>query len=134
MNHTDRIIHVTRQLRGVTREHARQVVELYLASVAEEAANGELVTLPSIGKLRLTVRPNTGRIVVDINGDHTQLRAPGYRVQTSLRLNETLKQQCRKRFIADNPGSTRITSATNEHYPGSDRVQPGFQFDHETDE
>lgn len=125
MNHTNRIIHVTRQIRGVTREHARQVIELYLASVAEEVANGELVTLSSIGKLRLTVRPNTGRIVVDINGDHTKLREPGYRVQTSLRLNEALKQQCRKRFMADNTGSTRIASATNKHYPGLGRVQPG---------
>jgi len=133
VNHTDRIIHVTRQIRGVTREHARQVVELYLASVAEEVASGELVSLPSIGKLRLTVRPNTGRIVVDINGDHTQLREPGYRVQTSLRLNESLKQQCRKRFIADNPGPTRITPATKEHYPGSARIESG-QSDYEIDE
>ncbi len=129
MNHTNRIIHVTRQVRGVTREHARQVVELYLASVAEEVASGELVTLPSIGKLQLTVRPNTGRIVVDINGDHTQLRKPGSRVQTSLRLNESLKQQCRKRFIADNPGSTRIASATKEHYPSSDRIEPDQRID-----
>lgn len=133
MNHTDRIIHVTRQIRRVTREHARQVVELYLASVAEATASGELVTLPSIGKLRLTVRPNTGRIVVDINGDHTQLREPGYRVQTSLRLNEALKQQCRKHFMADNPGSTRLVSATKRHYPGSDRIEPGHSDD-ETDE
>jgi len=116
MNHTDRIIHVTRQI---------QVVELYLASVAEEVGSSELVTLPSIGKLRLTVRPNTGRIVVDINGDHTKLREPGYRVQTSLRLNESLKRQCRKRIMADNPGSTRIASATKKHYLGSDRIEPG---------
>ncbi len=81
MNHTERIIHVSRQVRGLTREHARQAIELYLESVANELAHGELVTLPSVGRLHVVIRKNGGRIIADITAKRHQMREPGNRLK-----------------------------------------------------
>ena len=122
MNHTDRIIHVSRQVRGLTREKARQAVELYLASVADELAHGDLVPLQSIGRIQLVIRENSGRLMVDITGDRTQFHKPGNRVQACLRLSDDLKAHCHRLLDSPKPGPTRVK-------PGelaSIRVESGF--------
>jgi len=122
MNHTERIIQVSRQVRGLTREHARQAVELYLESVANELAQGDLVTLPSVGRLHVVIRKNGGRIIADITAKQPQMRAPGNRVQGCWRLSEELKAQCRQSLDMAKSGLTRIEAGEPIH----DRVQPGL--------
>ena len=122
MNHTDRIIHVSRQVRGLTREKARQAVELYLESVADELAHGELVALPSIGRIQLVIRENSGRLIADITGDWSQLHKPGNRVQACLRLSDDLKAQCHRLLDTPEPAPTRVKPGE----PATNRVEPGF--------
>lgn len=141
MNHTERIIHVARQVRGLTRDHARQAVELYLASVAEEAATGETVVLPSIGRLRVACFKNGGKLKKEVSRVAQAVHDAGFRLQTCVRLDEQFKTSCRshllyKARIADsierntislehNPVSTRIVPgqrATNRVQPGSSKV------------
>ena len=122
MNHTDRIIHVSRQVRGLTREKARQAVELYLASVADELAHGELVPLQSIGRIQLVLRENSGRLMVDITGDRTQFHKPGNRVQACLRLSDDLKAHCHRLLDSPKPGPTRV----KPEEPNPNRGEPGL--------
>jgi len=110
MNHTERIIHVSRQVRGLTREHDRQAVELYLESVANELAQGDLVTLPNVGRLHVVIRQNGGRIIADITAKQPQLRKPGDRVQGCWRLSDDLKTQCRRSFDSAKSGSSWLQS------------------------
>ena len=122
MNHTDRIIHVSRQVRGLIREKARQAVELYLESVADDLAHGELVPLQSIGRIQLVIRENSGRLIVDITGDRTQFHKPGNRVQACLRLSENLKAHCHRLLDSPKPGLTRVKPGE----PNPNRVEVGF--------
>jgi len=122
MNHTERIHHVARQVRGLTREKARQAVELYLKCVADELAHGEMIPLPSIGRVRVIIRKNSGRLLAHINGDHSELRDPGYRVQVSLRLTDDLKAQCHLHLDSSKPAPTRVKTGE----PEPNRTKPGL--------
>ncbi len=68
MNHTARIHQVARQVRGLTRDLAREAVERYFASLAEDAAQGEWVVLPGIGRLQIVARRNGGRLLAQLGG------------------------------------------------------------------
>ncbi|MHB8629274.1 MAG: HU family DNA-binding protein [Aggregatilineales bacterium] len=127
MNHTERIHAVARQVRGLTRDMAREAVELYLASAAEEVAVGGSVTLPSIGRLEVAIRKNSGRLIAHINGDRSEFREPGYRVQACLRLNDEFKARCRWNLLPTKPGSARSQPGDGMSKPGSARVQAGKQ-------
>src|SRR5271166_2423706 len=110
MNHTERMHEVARQVRGLTRNLAREAIERYLASAADEIARGETVVLPGIGRMHAVIRKNGGRLVAHINGDRSERREPGYRVQLCLRLDEDFKAACHRQL---------------DHSPASDRSQPG---------
>jgi len=127
MNHTERVYEVARQVRGLTRVLAREAVERYLASAAEEVASGGSVTLPSIGRLEVAIRKNGGQLIAHINGDRSELREPGYRVQACLRLSDDFKARCRHNLLAAEPGSTRSQPGEDSPNPGSTRSQPGKQ-------
>jgi len=122
MNHTERIHHVARQVGGLTREKARQAVELYLECVADELAHGEMIPLPSIGRVRVVIRKNSGRLLARFNGNRTEARDPGYRVQVSLRLTDELKARCHLHLDSTKPASTRIKAGE----PEPDRTKPGL--------
>lgn len=99
MNHTQRVFEVARQVRGLTRDHARQAVELYLASIAEEAARGEIVSLPSIGRLNLVCRKNGGKLKSRVSRAEIADTDPGYRVQTCIHLSDALKASAKKYLL-----------------------------------
>jgi nucleoid DNA-binding protein len=104
---------------------AREAVERYLASAAAEVAQGEIVTLPSVGRLHVALRKNGGRLLANINGDRSELREPGYRVQVCFRLTDELKAQCHRNLDAlvfANPGPTRVKAGE----PNTNRVKPGL--------
>jgi nucleoid DNA-binding protein len=127
MNHTERIIHVARQVRGLTREHARQAVELYLASVAEEAATGESVALPSIGRLRVACFKNGGKLKKQISTNAPPIYDAGFRLQTCVRLEEAFKAACRERLLYNAQMKHAIQRYTmaGERIPLPTRVKPG---------
>jgi hypothetical protein len=47
VNHTQRIAHVARQRRSLTKALVREAVERYLEALAEEVASGEWVDIPA---------------------------------------------------------------------------------------
>ncbi len=130
MNHTERIAHVSRQVRGLTREHARQAVELYLASVAEEAAEGGWVALPNLGRLRIGCHKNGGKLKNRISDAALPIHDAGFRIQARLHLNDEFKAACRKHLL---PGAklnafidrSTVTIRIEPEKPATNRVQPG---------
>jgi hypothetical protein len=117
VNHTERIHHVARQVRGLTRDLAREAVERYLASLGEEAARGEWVTLPSIGRIKIVTRSNGGRLAAHIGGGTHSPRRPGTRLQACLRMSESFKALCREHTPAAPRNDTDVPLRT----PGRDR-------------
>lgn len=95
MNHTQRVAHVARQRRSLTKAVVRESVERYLEALAEEIASGEWVDIPSIGKIQVMREEGKGYITA-ITADGTrQQRKVQMRLRTKVRLYEKFKQRCR---------------------------------------
>lgn len=96
MNHTQRVAHVARQRRSLTKTVVRESVERYLEALAEEIASGEWVDIPYIGKIQV-VREEGKGFVTSIMADGTlQRRKVRLRLRTKVRLYEAFKRQCRR--------------------------------------
>jgi nucleoid DNA-binding protein len=96
MNHTERIAHVARQRRGLTRNLVTEVVDLYLKALANEIAVGEWVDIPGIGKMQVTQEETKGMLKSIVAGGQREIRKPGLRLRTKVRLYEAFKHQCKK--------------------------------------
>jgi nucleoid DNA-binding protein len=95
VNHTQRVAHVARQRRSLTKAVVRESVERYLEALAEEIASGEWVDIPSIGKIQVMREEGKGYITA-ITADGTrQQRKVQMRLRTKVRLYEKFKQRCR---------------------------------------
>ena len=95
MNHTQRVAHVARQRRSLTKPLVRESVERYFEALADEIATGEWVDLPYIGKIQV-VREEGKGYVTSITADGTrQRRKVQMRLRTKVRLNDKFKQLCR---------------------------------------
>jgi hypothetical protein len=127
MNHTERIHQTARQVRGLTRALAREAVERYLASAAQDLAAGQWITLPGIGRLQIVTRQNGGRLLSRLGDGQRSYRQPGLRLQARLRMNDTFRAQCRAHLV--HPVSTRTQPGEVNPYPGSARKQPGKERD-----
>ncbi|MCK6578384.1 MAG: HU family DNA-binding protein [Anaerolineae bacterium] len=96
MNHTQRVAHVARQRRSLTKAVVRESVERYLEALAEEIASGKWVDIPYIGKIQV-VREEGKGYVTAITADGTrQRRKVQLRLRTRIRLYEQCKQRCRQ--------------------------------------
>jgi nucleoid DNA-binding protein len=99
MNHTQRVAHVARQRRSLTKAVVRESVERYLEALAEEIASGEWVDIPYIGKVQV-IREEGKGYVTAITADGTrQRRKVQMRLRTKLRLYERFKRQCRQKGV-----------------------------------
>jgi nucleoid DNA-binding protein len=97
MNHTQRIAHVARQRRSLTKALVREAVERYLEALAEEIAGGEWIDLLGIGKVQVSREAGKG-YVTSITSDGQRIRRKvQMRLRTKIRLYEKFKQQCRGR-------------------------------------
>jgi len=95
MNHTQRIAHVARQRRSLTKAVVRESVERYLEALAEEIASGEWVDIPYIGKVQVAREEGKG-FVTSITPSGARVRRPvKQRLRTKLRLYDRFKQRCR---------------------------------------
>ena len=95
MNHTQRVAHVARQRRSLTKAVVRESVERYFEALAEEIASGEWVDIPYIGKIQVVREEGKGHVTV-ITGDGTrQRRNVRMRLRTKVRLYEKFKHKCR---------------------------------------
>ncbi len=88
MNHTDRIAHVARKQRSLTRNRVREIVDLYLEALAEDISTGEWIDLPGIGKIQVVREETKGVLRPILQGGQRTLRKPGMRLRTKIRLYE----------------------------------------------
>lgn len=96
MNHTQRIAHVARQRRNLTKALVREAVERYLEALAEEIASGEWVDIPGIGKVQVSREAGKGFVTSITPGGQRVRRRVQMRLRTKIRLYEKFKRQCRQ--------------------------------------
>ncbi len=96
MNHTQRVAHVARQRRSLTKVVVRESVERYLEALAEEIASGEWIDIPYIGKIQVIREEGKGFVTIITADSSRQRRKVQLRLRTKMRLYEKFKQRCRK--------------------------------------
>ena len=96
MNHTQRIAHIARQRRSLTKALVREAVERYLEALAEEIAAGEWVDIPGIGKVQVSREEGKGFVTSITSGGQRVRRKVQMRLRTRIRLYEKFRQRCRK--------------------------------------
>jgi putative transposon-encoded protein len=97
VNHTQRVAHVARQRRSLTKVVVRESVERYLEALAEEIASGAWVDIPYIGKVQV-IREEGKGFVTSITPIGARVRRPmKLRLRTKIRLYAKFKQHCRDR-------------------------------------
>jgi nucleoid DNA-binding protein len=103
MNHTQRIAHVARQRRALTKALVREAVERYLEALAEEIASGEWVDVPYIGKVQVVREEGKGFVTsITPTGERVR-RAVRMRLRTKIRLYDAFKRRCRT--LPEKPGA-----------------------------
>lgn len=95
MNHTQRIAHVARQRRSLTKALVREAVERYLEALAEEITGGEWVDIPYIGKVQVVSEEGKGYVTSIMPGGQRVRRQVKMRLRTRLRLYEKFKRRCK---------------------------------------
>jgi len=95
VNHTQRIAHVARQRRSLTKALVREAVERYLEALAEEIASGEWVDIPGIGKVQVSREEGKGYVTSISSGGQRVRRKVQMRLRTKIRLYEKFRQRCR---------------------------------------
>lgn len=95
MNHTQRIAHVARQRRSLTKALVREAVERYLEALAEEIASGDWVDIPGIGKVQVSREKGQGYVTSITPGRQRIRRKVQMRLRTKVRLYEKFKRRCR---------------------------------------
>lgn len=96
MNHTQRIAHVARQRRTLTKAVIRESVERYLETLADDIASGEWVDLPGIGKIQVIQEEANGVLTSFGKGGRRVKRRVTRRLRTKVRLYEKFKARCRR--------------------------------------
>ena len=96
MNHTQRVAHVARQRRSLTKTLVRESVERYFEALADEIAAGEWVDLPYIGKIQVIREEGKGFVTALMADGTRQRRKVQMRLRTKVRLSEKFKRKCRK--------------------------------------
>ncbi len=95
MNHTQRVAHVARQRRYLTRATVREAVERYLATLADEIAGGEWVDIPYLGKIQVLREAGMGYVTSTLPDGTRARRQAHMRLRTKVRLSEAFKRRCR---------------------------------------
>lgn len=95
MNHTQRIAHVARQRRTLTKALVREAVDRYFESLAEDIASGEWVDLPGIGKIQVAQEEANG-VLTSFGKDGKRVRRRvTHRLRTKVRLYQQFKERCK---------------------------------------
>lgn len=95
MNHTQRIAHVARQRRVLTKAVVREAVDRYFEALAEDIASGEWVDLPRIGKIQVIQEEADGVLTSFGNDGKRVKRRVTRRLRTKIRLYGKFKTRCR---------------------------------------
>ena len=94
MNHTQRIAHVARQRRKLTKAMVKEAVELYLEALADEIASGEWVDIKGIGKIQI-IQEKTDLVLTSYGKSNTRVKNRiTRRLRTRFRLYRHFKDRC----------------------------------------
>lgn len=96
MNHTQRVAHIARQRRYLTKAMVREAVERYLAALADEIASGEWVDIPYLGKIQVVKEAGTGYVNAIISDGRRARRQVQMRLRTKVRLSSAFKRRVRR--------------------------------------
>ena len=95
MNHTQRIAHVARQRRALTKAIVKEAVDRYFEALAEDIASGEWVDLPGIGKIQV-IQEEANGVLTSFGKDGKRVkRHVKHRLRTKIRLYERFRKYCR---------------------------------------
>lgn len=95
MNHTQRIAHVARQRRALTKDIVKEAVDRYLEALADDIASGEWIDLPGIGKIQV-IQEDANSVLTSFGKDGTRVkRRVTKRLRTKVRLYEQFKDRCK---------------------------------------
>ena len=97
MNHSQRVAHVARQRRSLTKAVVREAVERYLKALAADVASGEWVDIPYIGKIQVMREETNARLLSFGKGGLRVQRQVKQRLRTKVRLYEKFRVRCRQR-------------------------------------
>ena len=93
MNHTQRIAHVARQRRYLTKAVVREAVERYLEALADDIASGEWVDLPGIGRIQV-IQEEADGVLTSFGKDGKRVkRRVTRRLRTKVRLYERFRRR-----------------------------------------
>lgn len=95
MNHTQRIAHVARQKRYLTKALVREAVEHYLEALADDITSGKWVDLPGIGKIQVIQEEANGELTSFAKDGKWVTRRVTHRLRTKVRLYKKFKIVCR---------------------------------------
>lgn len=95
MNHTQRIAHVARQRRALTKALVREAVERYFEVLADDIASGEWVDLPGIGKIQVIQEEADGVLTSFGKGGQRVKRRVTQRLRTKIRLYDKFRRRLR---------------------------------------
>lgn len=95
MNHTQRIAHVARQRRALTKTIVKEAVNRYFEALADDIASGERVDLPGIGKIQV-IQEEADGILTSFGKDGKRVkRRLTHRLRTKVRLYQRFKERCK---------------------------------------
>lgn len=95
MNHTQRITHVARQRRALTKAIVRDAIDRYFEALAQDIASGGWVDLPGIGKIQV-IQEEADSVLTSFGKDGKRVkRHVTHRLRTKVRLYERFRQRCR---------------------------------------
>jgi len=96
MNHTQRIAHVARQRRALTKAIVKEAVNRYFEALADDIASGEWVDLPGIGKIQV-IQEEADGILTSFGKDGRRVkRHVTHRLRTKVRLFKRFKERCKQ--------------------------------------
>ena len=97
MNHTQRIAHVARKRRKLTKSIVKEAVELYLEALADEIASSEWVDIKNIGKIQV-IQEEANSVLTSFGKDGKRIRrTTTHRLRTKIRLYKCFKANVYRR-------------------------------------
>ena len=102
VNHSQRVAHVARQRRALTKAVVRESVERYFESLADDIASGEWVDLPGIGKIQVVHEEVDGVLTSFGKSGQRVKRRVTRRLRTKIRLYEQFKRRYKNRSYRNN--------------------------------
>jgi nucleoid DNA-binding protein len=96
MNHTQRIAHVARQRRALTKILVKEAVDRYFEALADDISSGEWIDLSGIGKIQVIQEEADGELTSFAKDGKRVKRWVTHRLRTKVRLYKKFKNRVKQ--------------------------------------